>query len=307
MRKENGLSFTLEQLKAFVAVAVADTGSYSSGSRKINRDRATVREHIDNLQITLNADLIKKNGHNITLTDFGRIYLRGASNLIYSAFNFEELIQSFNKLETLKENYTISICECVPQNFVIHVNNELRMRFPTCNIKWTTSNIKESREGIKNGLYDIVITRMISNQGRALPLSGLDGCYLGSIPMRIYAGKNSSLIGKGTLSFQDFINETMYVLTNRYDESEKYSYSMRQIQLVSYEHIISSMIAGEGWAFLPEMLVETLVSQGQLIELDTEFMSNSVDISHVILRKPAIFDQITDCVMDIFKGLYRSI
>ena len=30
------------------------------------------------------------------------------------------------------------------------------------------------------------------------------------------------------------------------NESEKYSYSMRQIQLVSYEQIISSMIVGEG-------------------------------------------------------------
>ena len=52
-------------------------------------------------------------------------------------------------MENLKENYTISICECVPQEFIIHVNNEIRRDFPSCNIKWTTSDINQSREGIK--------------------------------------------------------------------------------------------------------------------------------------------------------------
>ena len=260
--KENGLSFTLEQLKAFVAVA--DTGSYSSASRKINRDRTTIREHIDNLQINLNSTLVNKIGHEITLTDFGKIYLRGASSLVFAALQFEDSIKSFNNDQMHKPEYKISICECVPKDFIIHVNNEMSREFPSCNIKWVTNNNYEAREGVKQGIYDLAISRMINHRVKVLPPKGLDGCYLGAITIKIYAGRNSSLAHREILSFQDFINETMYLLTSKSDEgeSEKYSYSTRQIQLISYEQIISSMIVGEGWAFLPEMLCLPLVNKG---------------------------------------------
>ena len=94
----------MEQLKAFVAVA--DTDSYSSGSRKISRDRTTIREHIDNLQVNLNAELVNKTGHEYYLTDFGEIYFRGKQPC-FSAFKFEKLIKSFNNGKFKRKLYNL--------------------------------------------------------------------------------------------------------------------------------------------------------------------------------------------------------
>ncbi|GLT16267.1 LysR family transcriptional regulator [Vibrio zhanjiangensis] len=305
MRKEKGLSFTLEQLKAFIAVA--ETKSYSSGARKINRDRTTVREHIDNLQIALNAELIIRNGHNVMLTDLGRQYLRGASSIMFSVYKFEDFISNLNKFESQKSEYKISISQCVPNNYIVHVNKEIGDKFPNCNIKWVNKNNYEAREGVKKGIYDLAISRMVVDQVRYIPPSGLDGCYLGSIAMNIYTGSNSPLNKKKRMSFPDFINDTMYTLSDRFDEGEveKCIYSLRHIQLVSYEQIITSILAGEGWAFLPEALCHSLVQNGQLIKLKTTFMNTSMNINHVLVKKAANTDTITNFLIDTFKGLYQ--
>ena len=62
----------------------------------------------------------------------------------------------------------------------------------------------------------LLISRMIADKGvKVLPPKGLDGCYLGSIIIKKFMQVETHLLViERPYLFQDFIDETMYILTN---------------------------------------------------------------------------------------------
>ncbi|NRD75234.1 LysR family transcriptional regulator [Shewanella sp. VB17] len=298
-------SYTLDQLLAFAAVA--ESGSYTLGAKNLRKDRTTVREHIDNLQISLDLTLFEKDGNKLILTPIGQKILRGASSVLFYTSSLEIFAQNLAINSSNKLEYTIAFSKLLPTTMSIEINQAVHKEFPSVVINWLTKNKKESLQAIKNESCDLAIIPHNNEIFRLIPPAGLDICYLGKINGAFYANHDSPLAKLNQVSFHDLMNETRYVLSSIVEEGlgERASYSLKQVQLSSLEHILA-FLETDGWSYLPQHYINSKKSP-HIVKLNLSFLNQPWCIDHSLFFKKSISEPILELIKKTIKESYNII
>lgn len=74
------MSFTLRQVRYFVAVA--ESGSISRAARQLSVSQSAVTEAVKDLEGDLGAALLERSGRGVTLTHRGQVFLRNAGRIL---------------------------------------------------------------------------------------------------------------------------------------------------------------------------------------------------------------------------------
>ena len=82
----------IDQMRTFVAVA--DTGSFTSAGRQLNKSKALVSKHIGDLEHRLGARLLNRTTRKVGLTELGGAYLQRARELIDEFDALEESVRA---------------------------------------------------------------------------------------------------------------------------------------------------------------------------------------------------------------------
>lgn len=298
------ISYTLEQLRAFVSVA--EKGSYTLGARYIKRDRSTVREHLENLQISLNIDLFVKEGNKIKLTLAGERFMRGAKNLLLSSYQLEQLAQNLATPLTYRNEYTLAVSECIPTDMVVNISRIVEKHYPHINVNWKAQSHPLAISGVKSGEYDIAIVRINDEKSRLIPKHSFDVCYLGHVTGEIYVGKESALANLKEVGYQELLAEKRYVLASFVEEGmgEKAAFSLNQIQLGSLEQICRMLEHG-GWAYLPTKSVSQFIKLGGIQPLAVSFLNSPWEIRHSLIVKAQNMDPVINFIAEEIKKYYE--
>ncbi|WP_185759848.1 LysR family transcriptional regulator [Vibrio pectenicida] len=289
------IQYTLDQIFSFTLAA--EHGSLAKASRASGKDRATLSEHVSNLEIALNTTLFERGGNSLAITKEGVQLLRLANSLLRQAKG----LQSYADVLSLPEqlHFRVALDASLPNDFILSVNNVLKEHNPNAKVDWMFLGRDKAIPKLVDSELDAVIMLKNDQSMTLLPKAGLCGCYLGKIPSKLYTSAESHLQDLTPIKFRDLIHDTRYVLQSTFEAglAEKGSFSGHQVVLGSVD-LIASFLGQGGWAVLPALKV--LDKYPDIKPLEAEFLNMSWRIEHMLMSRDGIAG-------DCFKFLIKTI
>ena len=127
---EKELMIDLMRLKAFIYAA--ESLSFSEAAKQLHLTQPTVSHHIKNLEKSLSVELFTRSGHNLKLTEAGRLLLPFAHKLIHQANEVQEMMASLQ--ERIVGHLRIA-CSTTAGKFILsQLAARFCQRFPGINV-----------------------------------------------------------------------------------------------------------------------------------------------------------------------------
>lgn len=293
--------YTLEQVSSFVETA--EHGSFSKAARINGKDRTTISDHVNNLEIALNTLLFIRQSNKLVLTEHGAILLRWSQSLLQYADSFQLFANSLSLPE--KSHFCVAIDMHLPNDFFLATDSKAKELNRLINIDWIYKNKKEAVEGLMSGTLDAAITLKDDRASKLIPPGNLMACYLGEIRGRLYTSVDSPLQKLSPVDFRDLSDSKRYLLqsTSELGIGERASYSGSQVVLSSIELIVK-FLERDGWAYLPS--IEMLENNPKIKELDASFLNNFWTSGHTLVSRRDISGSCYSDLLKAIKSTYKS-
>ncbi|MBE4593910.1 hypothetical protein BOO24_16375 [Vibrio navarrensis] len=294
--------YTLDQLRAFVVVA--HTGSYTEAARVLRKDRTTLREHIENLEIDFNLTLLSKEGKRITLTEHGEVILRGARSLLLGADTLNNLANSLSEKEV--KHINVMLDKHFPDEIVTIIEQDISETFPNLTIHWAHSTNQGSIATLSKGDADIAVIQHLSSHSGFHPPAGLSVCFLGNLKGTIFARNSSPLQELDLVSMADLTYEDRLIYDGDIEDTKVITGGLpTNFQVFSSKGLLLSCLKVKGWTYLPYVAV-TSDLLAHISPLKCDFINDSWFTSHVLLHRPATKSSATTYIAEKIKRHYKQ-
>ncbi|MPY26668.1 LysR family transcriptional regulator [Shewanella psychropiezotolerans] len=275
------------QIKTFVTVA--EERSFSQAARRLHKDRKTISEKIENLEIDLGYSLFTRSSRQLLLTENGSRLLKRAQILL--AYN-----ESFARYaETLMcgEAGQLTLCfdESIDRSFLLHLEDKLRLEKIKLNLLCTSRSYGEML--LKQGKADY---GLFLSRGKLIN-SELRWRIMGSVEMKIFAHKDFFSSCLGVLSIQELSSKNQLVLLTELTEELKIKMIISDsYQLVNDIFLFRTLLERQvGWSFAPTHY--DFSDNPNITSLNTEIGLDGFNFSNVLLwgkDLPPYFDYLVE-------------
>ena len=277
------IQYTLDQIILFTLVA--EHGSFSKVARITGKDRTTIGEHVNNLEIALNTELFIRGGNKLLITSQGERLLRWARALESQA----QGLQSFANSLSLKEehHFRIGVDMNLSNEFIQYADSTARSLNSNVTIDWIYRNREDANSGLVSNNLDAAIVLKNDLSLKFLPPDGLMACYLGELKGNIYTAVESPLQSLSPVNFRDLADSTRYLLqsTSEGGLGLRAAFSGRQVVLNSLDLVVK-FVEKEGWAYLPNI---PIVENNKKIKvLEANFLNVHWSVGHVLMSRADI-------------------
>jgi DNA-binding transcriptional LysR family regulator len=236
------IRFTLAQIEAFVAVV--GCGSLTSASKQLGKDRTTISELIDYLELDLGYALFDGSSRSLKPTTAGHRLYRQARLFLQEADAFGQIADLVP--EQIADELSVSYDPFVPRAFLRDLVSAMEAR------KFRLHLICQSREEAEAALHsrraDLAIYQAVNRSVG----SDLKWRALGSIEMNFYAapgyfpsGKAVSLRMLAAYPQLMLFTDMSAALAARLQISDALR-TVNELEMLRY-----MLTEGYGWAFLP--------------------------------------------------------
>ncbi len=253
-------------LEAFIEVA--QTGSFSRASEKLNITQPAVSKRVAGLEQELNAQLFNRIGRQISLTEAGKQLLPKARDLLQYAKDLKRVASNLS--DEVRGNLSVAISHHIGLHRMPPILKAFHQQYPNVQLDIHFQDSERAYVDLINGEIEFAIITLPNE----LP-EGLVTKTIWQDSLHVVAGASSVLgswdgidvIGLATfpcvLPAQD--TETHQVLKRAFDE---YGLSLDvQMTTNNLETLKMLAVAGIGWSMLPDtMLDDSLVK----IDLNTQ-------------------------------------
>lgn len=267
--------FTLVQLGAFVTVARLK--NYSKAAAYLRKDRKTISEQIEFLELSLGYALFQKQGRTLELTEKGEKLSHRAQLLWADVAAFERFASSLYDEDVKK----LSVCfdESIPVQWLSSLNTVCGKDNISLNLIRTSREYGESL--LKNGLCQL---GFFLAKGQVINPE-LYWKTLPPITMSPFASKHSRLTCLEPCSIRQLTNRKQYVYTSVISTAENYPLLLSDdyVLVSDLALLINGLMNERGWAFLPNHLEENLPSDIAKIRLDVAEDDFSIQLQTVLL------------------------
>ncbi|CAK1744329.1 putative LysR family transcriptional regulator [Vibrio crassostreae] len=198
---------TIEQLASFKAAY--EMNSYSAAGRMINKDRATVREHVIGLEIDIGKTLFTVKGKRLEPSPAAIQLYSKAKHIIKQVADFEHSARMM--YDTDLTELTILHETVLPTAFLCAIEQSIASRYQGLKLRLLHKNRLESLRLLEEGEAHFAI---LANQGQAFPNEKVEVTYLGVSLFSAYAHPSSSLFLNPAVSLLDLTEEMQFVSEN---------------------------------------------------------------------------------------------
>lgn len=235
------LPFTLMQLEAFVAAA--SQGNITRAAKSLRKDRTTVSELINNLEIDLGYDLFDRQTRPLMLTRKGDLLFRQAMLFLQQAQAFGGIASQLAQREPLQ--LTLSYDIFTPQATLLRLVQDLAPSGITLHLRCESRQAGEL--ALRSGEADIGIYQALNRPvGQAFRWRSL-----GAIELAVYAAP--SLFTRTPVSMAGLAAQKQLLPGSPQPEplSQRLQIADRVQSVNERELLVALLRAGEGWALLP--------------------------------------------------------
>lgn len=250
--------YHLDQLTAFVTAA--ESGSFSAAARKIGKGHSTVSAAINNLEISINAQLFDRSQKYPVLTPVGeqiyaqaKLMLRQHERMLgfaNSKANFEE------------ESLAIGIGALLPFGYIEEELEKMSSSYPHTNIRLVRGVSTELQEQALAGKLDLVLQ---INRG-AVPAS-FDFIDLIPLEWDCVCSPDSELADMEIVTSEAMLVTRQIQCTAAVENplTQVASQFSNEVWEANHQDDVVNMVEQDlGWAFLPRSLTKERIANGTL-------------------------------------------
>lgn len=289
------IRFSLAQIEAFASVC--ECGTLTHAAKKLKKDRTTVSELVDYLELDLGYTLFDRSTRPLSLTDAGQLLYRQARLFLHEAQAFGQIAEQIP--QQLSTQLTLCYDAFAPRDFLIRLANELRNQQIHLNLIATeraTAELMLEKGEADIGLFQ-AMNRSINER--------FQWKAIGGISLAVYAKKGffhtkpvsllSLASGVQLIPFKDLPPH----MAQRLQIADK-------IQCITEISMLKTFLsAGYGWGFLPTHLHAEQWPDVERIE--AEFGDAGLSHPLVALWDPAQKNQPTVLhVLSLMSQLFAS-
>lgn len=279
MRKYNPIpKITLEQWAAFKAVV--DEGTYARAAEALNKSQSSVSYAIARLNEVLPSPALEQDGRKAVLTATGTALYRYASNLLDQAHATE---QAAEYLASGWESLVTLVCDALtPMPPVLCSLQEFSVLSPQTRIKILETSLSGTDEAVLGQGCDLAIAPRVPPGFLADPLM--------EVRMLAVAHKSHPLARMSLITEAELKNHRQIVVRDSGIKREQDAGWLGAQQRWTVSHFATSVdtiMAGLGFAFLPEHRVARYLKEGELVKLPLEIGSERRVPLSLIVTMPA--------------------
>ena len=245
-KSENRMKdFNYNQLISFVEVALYL--NISTAAQHLNRNRATISEHIESLEFELGHKLFDRSGRKLKLTAFGERILRPSVLLTRQIYTWQTTVEKATP-DASSVCLRLAYDRVIPSSIIkdlIHFFHSQSLEIECISI---SSNL--AIELLEKNSVDLIITP----EEEKVTKRDLEWQIIGSMPYRFYAHKD--FFNSDSVDLSQLLNKKQ-ILPNEYlnkSNDEKFIFTPNNIIINDVELLKDALILKMGWAFLPKHL-----------------------------------------------------
>lgn len=259
------MSFTLRQLRYFVAVA--EHGSVSAGAQSLSISQSAVTESIKDLEADLGVKLFDRHSRGLRITHRGHQFLRHATSILAEVAVARGVFE--DEGQTAQGRLHLGMTSLVAG----YVISDLLAKYRRANPKVEISAIEESGEYLEHlligGEMDVAVMMTSKMEER----SALNAETLDVSPYRLWMPIGHRLASQNSISLADLKDEPLIMLN--IDEMEQETVKLLSalgtrpkvaFRTRSVEAVRSLVATGAGVALLPDLVYRPWSLEGDRIE-----------------------------------------
>ncbi|WP_087506120.1 LysR family transcriptional regulator [Neiella marina] len=256
------MQFSLEQLKAFVAVF--EKGSFSDAAVKLKKHRTTIGQVITNLEDQLAVDLFERIGRSAEPTPEAKLLYRYARQTIEQASSFDKmaLSLSFGQLEEI----SIAYCRFIPAEPLVAIRKKLAEHFPSMKVHFLVMSKDEIKQAI---LADKVQIGIVNIDTRSA-MTSFDATFLTNVSHSIFTATDHPLQLLPEPERLSHLKSNKQILLEAYIEdgmAEKMILSPNYEVVSDMQLLLNLVSEGVGWAMFPVVTAKQVGAELGIKEL----------------------------------------
>lgn len=275
--------YHLDQLVAFVTAA--ESGSFSAAARKMGKGHSTVSTAINNLEITIDAQLFDRSSKYPVLTPIGEQIYSQAKLILRQ--NSRMLAFAKSKANSVEESLYIGLGSLVPFAYVEVELARLGSKYPHTEIKLVREQSDKLHQLTESGELDLAIQ---VNRGAIADV--LDFRDLKSISWDCVCAPDSELAELEFVSTELMLGTRQICCTAILENpltKVRAEFGIEIWQATDQQDVARMVEEDMGWAYLPSLLVNERVANGTLKRFIPEYnpkhIQPTTDID--LLTRPA--------------------
>ncbi|WP_295890761.1 LysR family transcriptional regulator [uncultured Vibrio sp.] len=263
--------FSYEHLAAFCATV--EEGSYSHAARKLNKDRATIREQVKALEDSYAVELFDIQGRKAIVSKTG-LELYEQARLLVRTSNMLNT-RMLNKHNESVASFDIFHDIIMPNSLILFVESVFAEHFPHIKLNWLHRNRDEAFESIVDGQNQLAFMQRRLTSEVEYPVGFL---VLGSADIGVYCRTGHPLLNTPELTINHLQLEKQYVSENHVHTMPELFSVSTDLRLVSNNDVLIELVKKDGWAIISKQLAEPYVKTKELTAIDVKEVSSSIEV-----------------------------
>ncbi|MEJ4047337.1 LysR family transcriptional regulator [Erwinia sp. SLM-02] len=287
------INFSLAQIEAFACVV--ESGSITHAAKRMNKDRTTVSELLDYLELDLGYALFDRHCRPFALTERGSLLYRRARLFLNEAqaFSYLAMQQQKQPPQTLTLSYDIF----TPRALLATLAEECRQQGVQLNLCY--QDRQDAEQALQKSEIDIGIYQAVNKSVS----ERFKWRAVGSIEMGVYA--SPALFEHRPVSQLSLAACNQLIPNKALEEHLARRLQIAdRVQFVNDAMLLESLLEkGAGWAFLPVHVMAG--RQSQIERIETEMGSSGIVHTMVAIWQPGqaghpILNQVLDRITELF-------
>lgn len=254
--------FTLDQLHTLIAVA--ECGSFSAASRKLNRVQSAVSQAVLSLEESLELQLFDRSQKLPRLTEAGKLILADAHRVVAGTESLRGRAQSI--AGQTEAEVRLAIEQVFPNEVLIACLKRFHERFPAVSVTLYGDGLGAPEQSLEDDIAAIAIYSPVSEA-----LSGIVLTFFGHVPITVVAAVGHPLARVGApITGEQLDEHVQLILADRARRTRGIIMGARTWSFVDQNSRLDFILNGFGWSLMPRHLAQSHIDSGALVELQLE-------------------------------------
>jgi DNA-binding transcriptional LysR family regulator len=278
-----------------VLAAVVDEDGFGQAAEALNKSQSAVSYAVARLQESLGIGLLEVDGRKAVLTAHGKTLLKRARPLIRDLETIERLAQSLK--QGWEPELKLVVDVAFPRQSLLDIIAELQQRCPNTEVQVSDAVLSGAEEAISENRADVVVTSHLPPDYLGAPLLTVNFVAV-AYPSHALFALDRPLTSNDLVRYVQVVVRDSGIKNPR---DEGWLGAERRCTVSSMEASLATVLAGLGYAWLPEHITSEPIRQGRLRVLPLEMGTSRPVSLHLVLVQPETAGPAARVAVEIFQ------
>ncbi|GLP96295.1 LysR family transcriptional regulator [Paraferrimonas sedimenticola] len=281
--------YTIKQLQAFVATA--EHSGFSQAAKFLKKDRTTISELVESLEVDAGLKLFERHARKLTLTDTGQHLFQFAKATLEEQKLFNSSVEGLNRSEP--NHLTLAVDSLLPRSRIYRSLATVAQQFPTIELTLLSGDTKSVMEWVADGRAEVGVLTSLMDRFEGLTHFGIFSFDIVDIAPPTWFNQGA-VLNDWQVRSKPLIN---FRFLKNLDLSHQQK-SHHNIYVNNVDEMVRMVASGIGWASVPSELAKPYIEQGLVSEFSFEGEQAFVWNAEVAYRTDRWLSSAADCFVD---------